>query len=111
MDRSLIHRALTELADELHGQGLQADVFVVGGAAVTIAFEERASTRDVDAVFTDPSRVRAAAQRVGERLDLSPDWLNDGVKGFLPGAIDPEASVFVQVVRAAALGELAQRDV
>lgn len=54
MDRSLIHRALTELADELHGQGLQADVFVVGGAAVTIAFEERASTRDVDAVFTDP---------------------------------------------------------
>ncbi|MDR0360549.1 MAG: hypothetical protein LBJ87_13935 [bacterium] len=28
-------------------------------------------------------------------MDLSPDWLNDGVKGFLPGAIDPEASVFV----------------
>ncbi|MDR0360548.1 MAG: hypothetical protein LBJ87_13930 [bacterium] len=42
-------------------------MFVVGGAAVTIAFEERATTKDVDAVFTDPTRVRAAAQRVGNR--------------------------------------------
>lgn len=95
MDRSLIHHALTELASELRGDGMRADLFVVGGAAVTIAFEERAATKDVDAVFTDPARVRAAAQHVGERLDLPPQWLNDGVKGFLPRTMDAAASVLL----------------
>lgn len=47
MDRSLIHHALTELASELRSEGMRADLFVVGGAAVTIAFEERAATNRV----------------------------------------------------------------
>jgi hypothetical protein len=33
-----------------------------------------------------------AARRVGDRHGLPSDWLNDGVKGFLPGA-DPDATV------------------
>jgi hypothetical protein len=91
MDRSSIERALTELAGELRRESLHADVFVVGGAAITLAFEDRPATKDVDAVFTNPTRVRAAAERVGARLDLPPNWLNDGVKGFLPRSIDPDA--------------------
>lgn len=95
MDRSLIERALSELGRELLREGLHADVFVVGGAAITLAFEDRPATKDVDAVFTNPARVRAAAERVGVRLDLPPDWLNDGVKGFLPHSVDPDADVFL----------------
>lgn len=95
MDRSSIEQALTELAGELRRESLHADVFVVGGAAITLAFEDRPATKDVDAVFTNPTRVRAAAERVGARLDLPPDWLNDGVKGFLPRSIDPDANVFL----------------
>jgi hypothetical protein len=36
--------------------------------------------------------VLSAAQRVGDRHGLPQDWLNDGVKGFLPGS-DPDATV------------------
>jgi hypothetical protein len=40
---------------------------------------------DLDAVFEPKSVVYQAARTVGERHELPPDWLNDGVKGFLPG--------------------------
>ena len=95
MDRSLIRQALVELAGELRRERLHADIFVVGGAAITLAFEDRPGTKDVDAVFTNPTRVRAAAERVGARLDLPGDWLNDGVKGFMPRSVDSDASVFL----------------
>lgn len=62
---------------------------VVGGAAMALRFPERAATFDVDAFFAPPE-IRSAIEQVAEELDLQPDWLNDGVKGFLPGD-DPDA--------------------
>jgi hypothetical protein len=37
----------------------------------------------VDAVFRPSAQVRKVAARVGVRAGLNPDWLNDGVKGFV----------------------------
>ncbi len=89
-DRDAVLRALEDLASVLASRGLEGRVFVVGGAAMTLAFDARRTTRDVDAVFEPKTAVYAAAREVAERLGLADDWLNDAVKGFVPGT-DPEA--------------------
>jgi len=48
-----------------------------------LAYAARPSTQDVDALFRPAREIRTAAARVAVEADFSPDWLNDGVKGFL----------------------------
>jgi hypothetical protein len=91
MDRSEIIDALTALAGELERRGVVAEMYVVGGAAIALAFDERRATRDIDAVFEPKDVVYEAAVVVAERLGLPGGWLNDAVKGFLEGD-DPAAA-------------------
>lgn len=91
MDRDEIIAALTDLAAELQRQGASADMYVVGGAAIALAFDERRATRDIDAVFEPKDIVYEAAATVAEERGLPPGWLNDAVKGFLAGD-DPAAT-------------------
>jgi hypothetical protein len=90
LDRVAALQALEELASVLHARGIQGRMFVVGGAALALAFNSRRATRDIDAVFEPKSEVYSAAHEVADRLSLPDDWLNDAVKGFIPGT-DPEA--------------------
>jgi Nucleotidyltransferase of unknown function (DUF6036) len=91
MDRSEIVDALTALAGELERRGVSAEMYVVGGAAIALAFDEKRSTRDIDAVFEPKNVVYEAATVVAELLGLPGGWLNDAVKGFLAGN-DPAAA-------------------
>jgi hypothetical protein len=91
MDREQIVAALTDLAAELNRRGASAEMYVVGGAAIALAFDERRATRDIDAVFEPKNTVYEAAAVVAEKRGLPDGWLNDAVKGFLGGS-DPQAS-------------------
>lgn len=91
MDRAEIIDALTDLAAELQRRGASADMYVVGGAAIALAYDERRATRDIDAVFEPKNVVYEAADVVAEQHGLPTGWLNDAVKGFLAGD-DPEAT-------------------
>jgi hypothetical protein len=88
--RPRIISALEALGEELTQQGVHGQVFIVGGAAMALAYSTRRVTKDIDAVFEPKSTIYEAATRVAERLGLPDDWLNDGVKGFLPG-VDRDA--------------------
>jgi hypothetical protein len=88
--RARIIAALEALGEELRSAGIRGQVFIVGGAAMALAYSTRRVTRDIDAVFEPKTAIYEAAERVAERLELPEDWLNDGVKGFLPG-VDRDA--------------------
>lgn len=91
MEREEILAALTDLAAELRRRGVSADMYLVGGAAIALAYDERRATRDVDAVFEPKGTVYEAAAVVAEERGLPAGWLNDAVKGFLAGD-DPAAT-------------------
>lgn len=80
-----IRTAFDALSKELESATEQAELLVVGGAALVLLFGARQATKDVDAFFLKPSAavVRNAAARVAGSLDLPEDWLNDGAKAYI----------------------------
>jgi len=83
--RQQIITALQALGDDLTRQGVHGQIFIVGGAAMALAYSTRRVTKDIDAVFEPKAVIYQTAGRVAENLGLPEDWLNDAVKGFLPG--------------------------
>lgn len=94
-NREKIRRALERLSDELARRGVRAELFMVGGGAIAMAYSARRVTRDVDAIFEPKTVVYDAARVVAQDLSLPDDWLNDAVKSFTPGD-DPERQVVFQ---------------
>lgn len=89
LTRERILELFGELDQELATSGVRGDVVIAGGAAMAVAYDARPATRDVDGIWHPSREVREAAERVASRHDdLDSAWLNDGVKGFLPGADD-----------------------
>lgn len=88
--RAEILRALGALGDELSSRGIRGQIFIVGGAAMALAYSTRRVTKDIEAVFEPKSSIYEAAAKVAEDLALPEDWLNDAAKGFMPGS-DGEA--------------------
>jgi len=74
---------LEELSQEMGKENLKGEILIFGGAAMVLAFNSRPSTKDVDALFQPKSKIYELSKRIAERHQLSPDWLNDSVKGFI----------------------------
>lgn len=83
LNRKDILRLFEVLNTELRGRGVEAELFLVGGAVMCLAYNIRPSTRDVDALFKPAGIVREAAAVIAAREGMNENWLNNGVKGFL----------------------------
>jgi predicted nucleotidyltransferase len=89
LGRAELERAFTALGERLARRGVVADVFVVGGAAMALAYDATRVTRDVDARFVPHGIVLEEARRVADDLGLPPWWLNEQATAYISGKDDP----------------------
>lgn len=83
LTRDAIFRAFQGLSDELAKEGVKGELCLFGGTVMVLAFAARLATKDVDAIFQPAQSVRNAAQKIAAENELSEDWLNDAVKGYV----------------------------
>ena len=72
-----------EINQHLASLNKHGEIVVVGGAALTLVFGARDSTRDIDAIFHPAEDMRKIIKSIADANSLDDDWLNDGVKGFI----------------------------
>ena len=48
-----------------------------------VVLNSRITTRDIDAIFIPKEKIRNLARQIAIEYNISENWLNDGVKGFL----------------------------
>ncbi|HVA60794.1 MAG TPA: hypothetical protein VNG13_09720 [Mycobacteriales bacterium] len=89
LDGDQVRALLTDLGERLAARGIEARMFLVGGAAMALAFGRRRVTRDLDAVFEPKREIYEEAAALARARGLPEDWLNDGVKGLLPDKVRP----------------------
>jgi len=85
MGRSELERAFAALGERLARRGVVADLFVVGGAAMALAYDANRVTRDVDATFVPHGVVLDEARAVAAELGLPPWWLNERASVYVSG--------------------------
>ncbi len=83
LSKADIERLFDLLNEELRLGSVKGELYLVGGAVMCLSFDARESTRDVDGFFKPTRKIREAAKKVAAIEGLNPDWLNDGVKGYL----------------------------
>jgi Nucleotidyltransferase of unknown function (DUF6036) len=72
LDRAQLERAFTALGERLARRGVVADIFIVGGAAMALAYDATRVTRDVDSLFVPHGIVLDEARNVAKDLGLPP---------------------------------------
>lgn len=81
--KNQILRLLKVLNSKLEKLEIQGELYLLGGAVMCLAFDTRASTNDIDAIFAPRTKIRELALEIAEEEKLESDWLNDAVKGYL----------------------------
>ena len=92
LDRQRILDLFDELSDELRFTRTRAQIYIIGGAAMSLAFARDRTTRDIDArIDTGHSRLTEAVQKIGRKYGLGDTWLNDQATTAIPRTTDIRA--------------------
>jgi hypothetical protein len=91
LDRAAIQDAFRRLGDRLLRRGVVADIYVIGGAAMALAYDARRATLDIDAVFQPHGVVLEEARVVAEELGLPSWWLNEQASAYVAPGGDASA--------------------
>ena len=85
------------MSEELRAQGTRAQIYIVGGAAMSLAFSRDRTTDDVDArIDKGHYRLTDAVRTVGRRHGLADTWLNDQATTTIPRAADARSETLYQ---------------
>jgi hypothetical protein len=89
LDKETITSAFRLLAVRLERRHAIVDVYLFGGGAMVVAFDERQATQDLDARFTSTSTAIAEIREVAAEMGLPSWWLNEQGTAYLPIRDDP----------------------
>jgi hypothetical protein len=89
LDAAEIRNLLVELGARLDRRGVEGRIFLVGGAAMALAFSRDRITRHLDGVFEPEMTIYEEAAIIARDRRLPDGWLNDSVKALLPGDAPP----------------------
>ena len=94
MDRDAFLEALAEVADRLHRRGAVARIYIVGGAAMALAYDAERASHDIDSVVLDGyGPLVDVVREVARERGWPTTWLNDQAASYVPSAPDPTARV------------------
>jgi len=83
LDADLMRALLDELDKRLSSRGIAASAYLVGGAAMTLAYGRDSLTPDIDAVTSHVAVVEEARALATEH-GLPEHWLNDSAAPYVP---------------------------
>ncbi len=92
LDRATLNELLDELARALERKRVRGHVYLVGGAAMMLAFSRERSTHDADArIESGHGAVIEAARAIGRKHGIGESWLNEQATHYMPRARDERA--------------------
>ena len=91
-DREGLLKLLDEVSEELRWSRTRAQIYVIGGAAMSLAYARERQTEDIDArIDAGHERLTEAVRTVGRRHGLPDAWLNDSATTAIPREPDRAA--------------------
>jgi hypothetical protein len=97
LSRAKVIRALTRLGELCASTQSKVEIAIYGGTVMMLAYDCRAATKDVDAIFHPPTVVEPLVAQLARELHLPDDWLNSGVKAFVAKREEREAFAELQI--------------
>lgn len=89
-----LRAALSELAERLRARGATGRVYIVGGAAMALAYDSDKLTRDIDAAITEGhGPVIEAVRDIARARRWPSTWLNEQATPYLPTVRDRHSNV------------------
>lgn len=83
MNKKTILAALRRLGELAQAEEIRLEISIYGGCALLLAYDNRAATKDVDAILQPREEGERLAARVAAELGLPENWLNRDVVQFI----------------------------
>jgi len=80
-------RYFGEINSRLKAINKVGEVYIVGGAAISLAFEGRDATEDIDAIYKPRSEIRKIIKVMSDEYNLRSDWLNNDAEHFVTASM------------------------
>ena len=76
-------RFFEEVNSRLKTANTKGEVHIIGGAAISLAFDGRDATEDIDAIYKPRNEVRKIIKDMANEHNLRSDWLNNDAEHFI----------------------------
>lgn len=96
MDRDKLLKIFDYLNERLKENQLQLEITVYGGSIMTMVYDNRPATKDIDCVFgkTDLKLLDNILELVKFTFNLSDDWINEEIKEPLKSLLKEDKDIY-----------------